>query len=213
MFSFGIPRAKAHTYVVITPPATTPITLATAKAYLKITTTDDDALITALITATTDFAEKFMKKDLITKTWKTFRDDFFFDEIILRRSPLQTVDRFEYLVATVLTPVPAEDFYNTVETDYSRIALVDGKQFPTDGDVRLQNIEIDFKTGFGDSEADIPEDIKTALLAHIAMLYENRGDCFNFGRVAAPKIAASVPLQSAVIYNQYRILDFKVGVQ
>jgi len=208
----GIPRAKAHTYVVITPPATTPISMATAKAYLKITTTDDDDLITALITAATDFAEKYIKKDLITKTWKTFRDDFFFDEIILRRSPLQTVDRFEYLVATVLTPVPSTDFYNTVETDYSRIALEDGERFPTDGDVRLQSIEIDFKTGFGDTEADIPEDIKTGLLAHIAMLFENRGDCFDCGCAVAPKIAASLPLQSAAIYNQYRILDFKVGV-
>ncbi len=211
MFS-GIPRAKAYTYVVITPAATTPISLATAKEYLKVTTTADDDLITALIVAATDFAEKYMKKDLITKTWKTFRDDFIFDEIILRRSPLQTVDRFEYLVSDVLTPVPSADFYNTVETDYSRIALVDGMTWPTDGDVRLQSIEIDLSTGFGATEDDIPEDIKTALLAHIAMLYANRGDCFDCGCVNPKKVSQSVPIQTAAIYNQYRILDLKVGV-
>lgn len=212
MSSYHIPRAKAYTYTVIVAPVNSPISLATAKAYLKIDTADDDALIQSLIDSATLFAEKFMKKDLITRTWKTFRDDFRFSEIILRRSPLQTVERFEYLVIGVLTPVSASIFYNTLETDYSRIALENGEQWPQDGDIRLQSIEIDFNSGFGDDETDIPQDIKNALLAHIAALYENRGDCLDCGCGDEKFIQSTLPAQSLAIYRQYRIFDLKVGL-
>ena len=44
-------------------------------------------------------------------------------------------------------------------------------------DRQLQSIIITFKSGFGDTEADIPEDLKIAIFQIVAALYENCGDC------------------------------------
>lgn len=224
---------RAYTYRVTVEPAVLPIELATVKSYLKIPVlnTTDDALLTVLMGAATTFAEGYTKRDFITRTYETFRDFFprwcqsegyytcgsvpgFFSNLSsvvggnlgfeLQRSPLQSVTSVEYLVSNVLTAVASTVFYNTIEEDYSEILTLADQEWPDDADRRLQTITVTFLTGFGDTAADMPDWVTTGLLQHIAMMYENRGDCIDATGGCA--CAQFLPITAKAIYQQHRIL-------
>ncbi|MEE9223041.1 MAG: head-tail connector protein [Nitrosomonadaceae bacterium] len=220
------PERRAYTYTVTVPPAGLPVLLATAKNYLKVTSGADDALITILIGAATGYAEGFTRRDFITREYETFRD-FFSNSVSegyytfgenpvlgaalvndtgnvgfeLRRSPLQTVETITYLLNNVLKPVFASTFYNTIETDYSEVLTVDNASWPDDADRRLQSITITFKTGFGDSDTDMPSWVTEGILQHVANMYRNRGDCSACGDTTG----ALLPLTAKLLYLQNRI--------
>src|ERR1700742_1721990 len=56
------------------PPAVEPVTLAEAKAHLKVDTGDDDALIGTLITAARARVEWHTGRALVTQSWILWRD-------------------------------------------------------------------------------------------------------------------------------------------
>ncbi len=230
---FTTAGTRAYTYRVTVSPTQSPISLATVKHYLKIRTSGDDDIINILIGAATTFAEQYTKRDFITRTYETFRDYFprwcdsegyytcgalpgFFGNLsstvvggnvgfVLDRSPLQSVTSIEYLVDNVLTPVVSTVFYNTVEEDYSEVLTLANQLWPEDADKRLQAITLTFVTGFGDTAADMPDWVTTGLLQHIAMMYENRGDCVDATGGCA--CSAFLPLTAKAIYQQHRILS------
>lgn len=210
---------KAWDYFVESGPAVLAVPLADVKTWLKVTTSDLDAEITALIEGATATAEHITRRDLINKGYRTFRDNFSdmetsygnyaalipysrrnpgYNEIELRRSRLQTVDNIEYLKDDVWTAVDAAIYYSTLETEYSRVLLKDGQSWPTDIDNREQAVRIDFTAGYGDAAADVPADIKTAIKQHVANAFANHGDCFE---------GFFLPPQARGIYNQNRILE------
>ena len=225
---FSPPEHRAYSYkVTVAPPAANlPVTLGTVKSYLKITSTADDDLIKIFINAATEFAEGFTRRDFITRTYETFRD-FFSDSVSegyytfgenpvlgsagiknsgnvgfeLRRSPLQSVEQIEYFSGGSLSTVTASTYYNTVETDYSEVLTVDGADWPDDADRRLQAIKITFKTGFGDSNNDMPAWVTEGILQHVASMWANRGDCSACG----DGTGVLVPAVSKTLYLQNRI--------
>ena len=62
------------TVVLTTAPAVEPISLAEAKAHLRLDASDEDALLTALITAARMFVERTLGVALITQSWPYFLD-------------------------------------------------------------------------------------------------------------------------------------------
>jgi hypothetical protein len=226
---------RAYTYRVTDPPNVLPVELSDVKQYLKVTTSNDDALITALITQATDFAEKFTKRDFITRTYQTFRDYFprWCDSegyyscgaiptrgvnaitvaggnigFELRRSPLQEVSAVEYLVDTVFTIVPTSIYYTTVEDDYSEVLTLPDEEWPEDADKRLQAIRITFLTGFGDDSSAMPSWVTIGINQHVAAMYEDRGDCAeDCSGVSACACASALPPTARALYLQNRIIN------
>lgn len=217
--SFG---TRAYTYKVTVPAAVDPVPLATVKAYLKRTSTAEDALITIFIKAATEYAEQFTRRDFITRTYETFRDFFpglsegYYafgqNETLgglsfeggnvgfeIRRSPLQTIEKIEYLKENVLTLVSSAIYYNTIEDDYSEVLTLDSATWPLDADRRLQAITITFKTGFGDADTDMPSWVTEGILQHVANMWANRGDCSGSG------CAKFLPAAARSLYLQNRI--------
>ncbi len=195
-------------YEIVTPAAGLAVSLDDVKTYLRIIGTDQDAELTQFIEAATAFAEKYTKRDFINKTYKTFRDSFSdfsvawsaVEPIEIRRSKLSVVNSVQYLKDTILTTVASSVYYNTSESDFGKILVLDGQQWPLSHvDNRQQAVEIEFVAGFGATEADIPSDLKEAIMAHVGAMNINRGDC---------TMVASLPDISRSIYNKYRILDF-----
>lgn len=215
---------RAYTYKVISGPVNLAVDLATVKQHLRVTSTDEDALITQYINAAIAYAEKKTRRDFITRTYETFRDEWpylgtsegyydlsnnyysSYDRIRygdaklyafeLRKSPLQSVSSVEYLVDGSFVTLANTVYYNTLESDYSEVLLAEDQCWPEDKDQGLQSIKITFVSGFGDTSADVPEDIKTALLMHVTHLYQNRGDCSNEGMI--PSMVNSIYLQSRI---------------
>ncbi len=60
--------------ILLTAPAAEPLSLAAAKAYLRVAHDDDDDVITALIAAARIHVEATTRRALITQTWRLSRD-------------------------------------------------------------------------------------------------------------------------------------------
>jgi uncharacterized phiE125 gp8 family phage protein len=193
---------RAYNYHVITPPANRPLTLALVKTHLRLDPNDtsEDSYLEFLIDMATEFAEEKIRRVLINTKFRTFRDNFECC-ILLRKSKFQSLDLFEYMVDDSFTAVDSDLYYVTDEADFSKIVLKDGSCYPTDKDVRLQSIKIEFTAGYGADESAIPPKIKTALLQHIAALYENRGDC------DTASMEALLPASAKNIYQMMMIRD------
>lgn len=205
---------RAYTYNITVPPATTPISLDDVKQHLRITGTADDALLTMYIEAATEYAENYTKRDLITRTYETFRDFFpacsgegYYKNTLsleIKRSRLQSIESIEYFYNGVLTLLDSSKYYNTLENDYSEIMPVEGGIWPN-VDKRLQAIKITFKAGYGDDDSFIPAGYKQAILMHVANLYSNRGDCG--GGCSSSVTISTAPNESKSFYCQQRIIN------
>ena len=70
------PSHRAYTYKVTVPPVNGAVSLATFKSHIKKTGSSEDALLQIYLDAAINFAEGFIRRDLITRTYETFRDFF-----------------------------------------------------------------------------------------------------------------------------------------
>lgn len=177
---------RAYTYRVLSTVTTLPQSfIDEIKNYLKIdvSVTEDDSLIESIVFGVIHFIEKYTNRTIFTTQFETFRDFFPCDYIELRRSPLQSLDLFNYIDTNgdVQTVDPLV-YYNTFENDYSKILPQPEKDFPSDLICKLQSIVIQFTAGYGDTVDDIPAELLVALLQMVAALYDNRGDCVEMSR-------------------------------
>lgn len=152
--------------------APSPVSLAAMKDYLKITTSDDDAIIQTRIDAATEWGEKITGRDFRAITWKLLLDCFA-DRIELCRDPVISITTVKHLVDAVLVTVPDTVYYLKKLPESSEILLNEDQEWPTDTDNREQAIEIEFATtGFRCQDTIIE-----AIQRHVAQWYFNRGDC------------------------------------
>ena len=157
-------------------PASEPISLAEAKAHLRVDITDDDSYITALIVAARMFAEDNTGRSLITQSWQLVMDAFdiwnFNDTAIyLDRNPVIAVQTIKYLdMAGVLQTMPSTDYTVEVNSEPARITPVFGKVWPI-ALPQIGAVKVDFTAGYGNAAA-VPQAIKTWMLLRIGTLYD-----------------------------------------
>lgn len=193
---------RNYLYEIIVPPAVYPIELAELKIQIKIdwdNETHDAWLTDFIIAPVVQYAENITNLSFITRTFKTTRDCF--DALInLEKAPFDSLLTYKYLnTSETLIDVPADGYY-VVKKSYGKVLLTPNKNYPTDLTEKLNGIELTFKSGYGDSKADVPPDLKLAMLQHATFLYQNRGDCCS--------IEQACPSASMSIYKKYRISDF-----
>lgn len=95
-------------------PAAEPVTLAEAKAHIRVDNDDSNTLITALIVAARQFVESFSGRTLAQRSY-TQTMEYFPDsgkDIVLRRSPVKSVTSVKYFDST------GADITMVVGTDY-----------------------------------------------------------------------------------------------
>ncbi len=190
-------------YDLVTPGAV-PVSLADMKAYMKVTSSSDDALITSMLVTATTWGENYTGRDFRANTWQVLKDAFE-DRMHLNRSPVASVSFIKNLVSAVQVTVAASVYYLKKKTQYSEILLNENMDWPTDTDNREQVIEIEFVTeSYRDTDA-----IASAIKRHVAYLYKNRGDCADEsgGSIVKSNSAAFAAKKSGVtaIYDQFRI--------
>lgn len=153
---------------------TPPVSLSEMKGYLKMTTTTDDALITMMISAATQWGEKYTGREFRANVWQLMLD-FFPCRIELARDPVDTAIPAVITYVVAGSPVTIDDsiYYYKKLTQSSEILLFDDEFWPTDGDDREQGIVVEFST-----KAYFCLDmIKEGIMRHVAFWYRNRGDC------------------------------------
>ncbi len=172
---------RGHYKVIVTPTAE-PITLAEAKAHLRVDFTDDDSLITALIGAARATAEEFTNRAIMPQTlehvlhmfpWCTPRNHF--GSIRLFRSPYAALVSLEYYDADNQPQTLDEaDLIIVGTSEPATICPQLDTQWPTVAE-RPDAITITYQAGYANAAA-VPKPIKQAMLLMIGAWYERRED-------------------------------------
>jgi uncharacterized phiE125 gp8 family phage protein len=154
---------------------TEPVTLSQVKAWLIIDTvnTDDDTLLTNLITEVRQAIEKKTKLSLVKRLIVVTVD--LVREFKLPHGPVRTIS--EVLFRTGTAGDGSADYEALTVTDYT----TDGEDFKWISTGRCGRHKITYTTGFGEDEDieydnPLPEDLMLAIRSEIAYRYEHRGD-------------------------------------
>lgn len=172
-------------------PASQPITLAEAKAHLRLTSTAHDTLIANLISAATELVDGrygILRRALITQTWQLQLYDFpVCRHIELPLPPLQSVTSVQYYDTSNVLQTFANTEYSVGATEFvGRIDLNDTASWPGVYD-REDAVTITFVAGYGIAST-VPMPIKQALLLMVAALFANPEG----GPAAIPPAAAAL---------------------
>lgn len=154
-----------------------PVTLAEAKAHLKVETDDEDALITALITAARSRAEWFTNRAFLTQSWTLWLDVWPASGIVeIPLPPLVSVASITvYGTDDSATVLDAAAYRVDCASVPGRIALRNALSPPVVTLRVIDGIAIAFTAGYG-AAADVPVALRQAILCIIADLYCHRGD-------------------------------------
>jgi len=161
------------TYAQTTPPTAEPLTLAQVKTHLRLDGSEEDTLLTSLITTAREHLERETGLCLITQSWRSYLDRWSKDGIVrIEKYPVRTIDAVTvYEADGTAVEVPLEDHLLDGEGHPARLWL---KSPPEPGQA-MNGIEIDFSAGFGEAGADVPDTLKRAMSIHIAHMFAFRG--------------------------------------
>lgn len=171
---------KYRSLSVATAPAVEPVSLAEAKAHLRVDISDDDSYISALITAARQYAEEYLDRALIAQQL-TMRMDSFPYEFELPRPPMassgtltSTSITYTLEAATPTTTTLSTATYRVDRNDTpGRIRTIYGGTWPSHlADPNA--VSVTWWAGYGSSGSDVPAAIRHAMLMIIGHLYERR---------------------------------------
>lgn len=188
-------------FVQVTPPSDTPISLVDAKIHLRmIEDSTEDGLIKALLKSATNMAEIRTNRALMQQTWEWRGVDFPglmwmlnyaryswpIDVMIdaegymrLRPGPLIGINSIKYWISNAQQTLIASQYIVDTGLHPGRFAF-NGAALPS-VDNRPDAVTINYTCGYGvvgndiaTQQAAVPEDIKTWIKLQLGTLYENR---------------------------------------
>jgi uncharacterized phiE125 gp8 family phage protein len=182
-------------------PAVEPVSLAEAKAHLRVDGSAEDTLISSLIITSRLHVEAALGLALVTQSWSCFLDAW--PAGVAAKLPLRPVQA----ITAVRLYAPDE----SVETIAPATYLLDGAGVPPrlvrqgalawPAPKRTANgIEIAFVAGYGDAAADVPAPIRQAILLLVAHWYEHREP------VEIGSSLAAVPQMVSELLHPYRMV-------
>ena len=169
---------------LITAPSTEPVSLTEAKAHLRVTSTDDDDLITALIVAARAAAEHELQRSLITQTLEKALD-MFPDAIQLLSPPVQSVTSVKYLDVDGVEQTLSSSSYtldNASDSTPAWLTPAYGYDWP-ETYAEVNAVKVRYVAGWG-SASLVPQPIKQWMLLQIGHWYENR-ESVNIGNITS----------------------------
>lgn len=171
--------------VIITPPATEPITLTEAKAQCRIDGTAEDALMTIYIQAAREQCERLIGRKLITQTVEQRLDAFPDGEIQLEAVPVVSITSVKYDDGDGVEQTLAGSAYALDSAAYPGGWLQPAVDTEWPLTIDYTNcVRIRYVAGFG-AASDVPAPIKAWLLVTVAAMYEQRAAVDASGRASA----------------------------
>jgi uncharacterized phiE125 gp8 family phage protein len=156
-------------------PAVEPLTLAEAKAWLRVDGDAEDGLLATLIAAARIHLESTTGTALLAQSWRVVLDCWPADRVVrLPVAPLRSLTAIRaYDAEGEAHIVPLAQFQAETAVAPARLLLpatIDGMPALRE---RL-GLEIDYKAGCAENAADVPQDLRQALLVLVAHWFENR---------------------------------------
>lgn len=163
------------TLALASAPAVTPISVAEAKAHLRIDHAEDDALISSLIDAAVSYidATGVLGRGMVTQDWAQWVSQAP-GWVRLRLGPFQSLVSVEYYDTDgALQTATLADYETRLDGDFVICKPKTGNTWPA-AQTRGDAIKITYRIGYGDAATDVPQNIRHALLMTVAHLYEQR---------------------------------------
>ncbi len=187
--------------ILLDGPAVEPVSLAEAKAYLRVEHADDDDIIAALIAGARVHVEAQTRRALITQVWRIARDTWPANgRIVVVPAPLRAlvaarINKLDGATQAIDVGAFAVDAISAPAV----LAFAAGA-LPAPGRV-VGGIELDVEIGYGDVPADVPEPLRQAVRVLVAHWYENRG------LIAVGHEVAVLPESATALIRPYRVLS------
>ena len=154
-------------------PAVEPLSLDDVKHYLRVDGTNDDSLISSLITTSRLHIEAALGLALITQGWRYQFSSWPKGNVILPLRPVQLISQITVVDHNDQPTQLATDTFTLVGSAGPASILIDSDARIAPGRKRL-GIEIAFKAGYGDAPQDVPAPIRQALSLLVGHWYEHR---------------------------------------
>lgn len=161
---------------------TNPITLETAKEWLKVTHSFEDTLIQAILDASLSFAEGYTGVSFRDQTWTlTASAVELASGIVISKTPLSSLTSVTVTLDDESTVVLTDDqYYLCVTESRAVLTITDGNVF-NDISLKFNAVTIVF-----DVSNTMPSHINNAVKMLVAFMYENRGDAPTINNNSAP---------------------------
>jgi uncharacterized phiE125 gp8 family phage protein len=183
------------TLQIISGPADLPVSVAEAKANMRVETSDEDALIEGMIRAALAHAERWCGRAFVTQVWEQVLDEFPAAEIDLGLGPVVSVDSVKYDDADgVEQTVAAQDYVVDTVSGIGWVVPVEGFSWPTTMET-VNAVRVRFTVGSVPSS--VWYDVRQAILLIVGHWYAHRED-------ASADEAKPIPMGAAALLNLHR---------
>ena len=165
-----------------TSPAVEPVTVAEAKAHLRVDVSDDDTYIGTLITAAREWCEQYLDRTLVNTQWVMRFDSFPPDgtqDIELPRPPMSLAGTTTAVSLTFTSETGGTQAYSTASFRVDRnatpgaVKTLYGQTWPP----HLMDdnaVSVTWWAGYGSAGSSVPAAVRHAILMVVGILYEKR---------------------------------------
>lgn len=181
---------------LLTPPVSEPVTLAEAKAHLRVEHSADDGLLGGMIAAARLVIEQQTGRALLPQSWRLWCDAWpAADLLVLPKPPLRSVSAILLYGADDASTVwPSAAYRVESAAQPGQIQLREGQSWPSLSRMR-SGLSVSFVVGYADAAA-VPETLKLAIKQLVAHWYEQRGE--------ATANVAEIPFGVTALLSPYR---------
>lgn len=162
--------------VLVTPPATTPVTVGDVKAQARIDFDEEDDLVTSHLAAATSYLDGhagILGRCLVTQTWAQSFDEFPSGDVI--RLPFPDVSAVEITYRDeddAAQTLGASSYSLNADAMGAFVMLADGASWP-DTYTRPDAVTVTMTAGYG-AASSVPQSIRQAVMVLAAAMYDRR---------------------------------------
>jgi uncharacterized phiE125 gp8 family phage protein len=157
---------------LITPATTEPVTLTEAKSHLRITDSNNDTYITAIIKPARIKCENLTGRSLAPQTFELILDNFPYEKIEIPMPPVTTLSSIKYKDSDGIETEWTSSEYIFYDSEPAVIVPAYGYSWPSFTPYPMGAVKVRYVAGH--TAANIPVPVKQAILLLIGHLFENR---------------------------------------
>lgn len=168
----------------VSAPAAEPLSLAEARLFLRLDGTEENTLVDRLIVTVREAAEQYLRRSLITRTLAVSFDGYVPDAVPLPMGPVAAVTGVTLISRSGESAALTEAAY--------RLDVAGRVVFSTIP--AAHRVRIVYTAGYGAEAEDVPAAIRQGMLAHLARLFDARGE------------ATAMPADALALLSPYRVM-------